>query len=185
MSHICSFLPLQLFESGQLLCLESDDRAGLILQLPHYAVFVGVGAAVGGSFDVKCVSVYTLGDVKFRAPDMRSERQQAYQKRMEYIKKQQKITYLLAPLQRAYLMIRQLSLWLHPAEVLEIPDELISQLAGVLPKTVAMARQQFCQNQHYHTQHEQHDRYFAGQSQLQEEISQVIQIANAPVTSIY
>lgn len=147
MNHICSFLPLQFFESGQLLCLESNDRAGLILQLPHYAQFIGVGAAVGGSFDIKCVSIYTIGDVGFQVPLTCPERQQAYQKRLDYMKKQQKITYLLAPMQRAYLMIRQLSLWLHPEEALAIPDELISQLAGVLPETVLMARQQFYQNQ--------------------------------------
>ncbi len=184
MSNICSFLPLQFFESGQLLCLESDDCAGLILQLPHYAVFAGIGAAVGGNFDIKCVSVYTIGDVRFRAPNTRAERQQAYQKRMDYIKKQKKITYLLAPLQRAYLMIRQLSFWLHPEEALEIPDELIGQLAGVLPKTVAMARQQFCQNQRYHNDHQLSDRDFIGQYQLQEEMPQIIQVVSPTVASV-
>jgi hypothetical protein len=77
------------------------------------------------------------------------------------MKQQQKITYLLAPMQRAHLMIRQLSLWLHPEEVLAIPDELISQLAGVLPKTALMARQQFCQNQLHADENKAVDRHLA------------------------
>lgn len=148
MSTINSFLPLQLFGSGQLLCVTSDSPAGLILQQPHYADFIGLGAAVGGSFDIKCTSVYTLGDVKLWVPETYAQRQQAFQRRIAYITCLHKITFVQSSLQRAYLIVRQLCVWLGLEEAKAIPHELVGQLVGVLPTTVAIAWQQYLKDHH-------------------------------------
>lgn len=146
MGEINTFLPLQLFNSGQLLRIPSNCSGGLILQLTHHAEFVGAGAAVGSSFDIKCVSVYTVGDVQLDVPATFAERKQAYHKRIGYMQRQQKITAMRAPLQRAYLIIRQLCLLLDVDQVRTIPDDLLAQLVGVFPKTIALAWLKYLQD---------------------------------------
>lgn len=148
MSKINSFLPLQLFGSGQLLCLSSDCQTGLILQQPHYADFVGSGGAVGGIFDTQSVSVYTLGDVQFLVPATYQERQQAYRNRLSYMNSLHKITFVRSPIHRAYLLVRQLSIWLGVEEAAAIPYDLMGQLVAVLPATIQIGWQQYLQD-HY------------------------------------
>jgi hypothetical protein len=143
MEAIRSYLPLQLFESGQLLYLASACQGGLILHYPHHAEFAGAGAAVGGCFDLKCKSVYTVGEVQLAAPMTYQERQQAFVKRIRYTRQLQKITYIKVPLQRAYLIVQQLNLWLPKQEVMTIPEPSLAQLVGVLPKTVVLARRRY------------------------------------------
>ena len=140
-SHHCSRVPLDLFKSGQLLVLKPNCRGGLIIQKPFYADFVGPGAAVGGSFDIQCTSVYVIGEVEFDVPATYEERQQAFQSRIAYIQKLEEILSVSSSIHRACLMIRQLSLWLGVSHVRRIPLELIAQLGGVLPKTVSVAWQ--------------------------------------------
>jgi hypothetical protein len=142
-------VPLQPLVSGQLLCLPTDCQAGLILQYRHYAGFAGVGAAVGGCLDVKSLSVYTIGDVRFEVPETYQKRQQAFQRRIAYAQTLCKIAAVHAPLQRAYLIVRQLCLWLDPKDVKAIPHELLSQLVGVLPKSIEAGWQQYLQ--HYNS----------------------------------
>jgi hypothetical protein len=140
-SHSCSRLPLDLFKSGQLLVLKSNCRGGLIIQKPFHADFVGPGAAVGGSFDIQCTSVYIVGEVEFDVPASYEERQQAFQTRIAYIQKLEEILSVSSSIHRACLMIQQLSLWLGVSHVRKIPLELIAQLGGVLPKSVSVAWQ--------------------------------------------
>lgn len=138
-----SHLPLQFFESGQLLLLSTQQKAGLILQQPHFADFVGMGGAVGGNFDVKSVMVYPIGKVEFVVPDTYEQKRQAFQRRIAYMNSLHKITAVDAPLQRAFLIVRQLSLWVGQPEAQTIPLELVAQLVGVLPESVAIAWQQY------------------------------------------
>jgi len=133
--------PLQLLTSGQLLALAADCQGWLLIQKPYFAEFVGPGAAVGGSFDTRCTYVYVIGDVKFQAPATQAERRQAYQQRIHYIEKLQAIAAEPSPLSRACSMIHQLYEWCGLEEVNRIPSELIALLIGVLPSTVATARQ--------------------------------------------
>ena len=133
-------LPLSFFKSGQFLSLAPNCRGGLILQRPFYADFVGPGAAVGSSFDVNCILVYAIGKVEFCAPRTYSERQQAFQQRMAYSQQLQDMVGEEAPLHRSILILNQLSQWVGAEEATKIPDELVARLAGVLTKTVKVAR---------------------------------------------
>ncbi|MEQ9353893.1 hypothetical protein [Coleofasciculus chthonoplastes] len=137
----CTSVPLDLFKSGQLLAIKPDCRGGLIIQKRFYADFVGAGAAVGSSFDVDCTSVYAIGEVEFYSPTTYAERQEAFQKRMEYKETLQSIVVIPAPLDRATTILHQLSLWLDAKLISEIPSAWIAQLAGVLKKTVMIIRQ--------------------------------------------
>lgn len=142
-------VPLQLFVNNQLLCLSTDCQAGLILKYRHYASFAGVGAAVGGCLDVTSLSIYPIGDVRFIVPETQQQRQLAYQQRISYARTLCKITSVYSPSQRAYLIVRQLCQWLDPKIVKAIPNELIGQLVGVLPKSIDAAWQQYLQHCHY------------------------------------
>ena len=133
-------LPLSFFKSGQFLSLASDCQGGIILQKPFYADFVGPGAAVGSSFDLNCTSVYVIGPVKFCASTIYEERQQAFQKRMAYSQQLQDILQVGAPLERACLILDQLCQWVGAEEAKKIPDELVAQLSGLLPRTIVFAR---------------------------------------------
>lgn len=133
-------VPLSFFNSGQFLCLANDCQGGIILQKRFYADFVGPGAAIGSSFDVDCTSVYVIGAVKFCALSNYCERQQAFKKRMAYSERLQEITRLEVPSKRALWILDQLYHWVGAEEAQKIPDELVAMLAGLLPKTVELAR---------------------------------------------
>lgn len=139
-ANSASELPLSFFKSGQFLCLSPECQGGLIIHKSFYADFVGPGAAVGSSFDVNCTSVYAIGKVEFCVPATYSERQQAFQQRMAYSQQLQDIVGEEAPLHRSILMLNQLSQWVGAEEVTKIPDELVARLAGVLTKTIKVAR---------------------------------------------
>ncbi len=145
MDGINSFLPLQLFGSGQLLCLPENCQTGLILQSPHYADFAGAGAAVGGEFDIKCTSIYVIGNANFLVPELFQERQRAFRQRLLYMNNLHKITYVRSPVQRAYLIVRQLSQWLGLEAAQNIPPNLVAALVGILPSTVEAGWQQYSQ----------------------------------------
>ena len=136
-------LPLSFFKSGQFLSLTPDCQGGIIWQKRFYADFVGPGAAIGSSFDVNCTSVYVIGTVQFFAVATYSERQQAYQKRMAYSQQLQDILEVEAPLHRAVLILNQLCQWVGAEEAKQIPDELVARLAGLLSKTVKVARKNY------------------------------------------
>lgn len=139
--------PIQLLKSGQLLAIAADCQGGLILQKPFYAEFVGPGAAVGGSFDIQSTSAYVLGNVQFLELTTFTERQQAFQKRIVCIENfQETILPEQSPLRRAFLVVDQLHQWFGIDEVKRIPNELMAQLVGVLPGTIATVWQQYTQN---------------------------------------
>ncbi len=135
-------VPLDLFKSGRLLALKPNCRGALIIQKPFYADFAGPGAAVGGTFDFSCTSVYAIGEVEFYAPASYAERQQAFQKRMDYSQKLEEILAVPSPIHRVRAILKVLSQGLQADLVKMIPSNLIAQLGGVLTKTVEIARQQ-------------------------------------------
>ncbi|MGF1601634.1 MAG: hypothetical protein ACFCU8_06380 [Thermosynechococcaceae cyanobacterium] len=134
--------PIELLKSGQLLALSKDEPAGLILQKPFHAEFVGPGAAVGGMFDVQCVTIHTLGKAEFTVPENKEERQVAFNQRLEDISLIQTLCDEV-PLKRAIALLelfreKQFAL----DEIQTIPNEVLAKLVGVLPSTFEMAWQQ-------------------------------------------
>jgi hypothetical protein len=133
--------PIELLKSGQLLALSHHQPAGLILQKPFHAEFVGPGAAIGGMFDVQCVTIHTLGKAEFTVPESKEERQQAFERRVEDIAAIQVLCDEV-PLKRAIAvleMFRQQQFDLD--EIRTIPHEVLAKLVGVLPSTIEMAWQ--------------------------------------------
>lgn len=137
-----SLLPLSLLKSGQFLALDPDCQGGLILHKGFFSDFVGAGAAVGGCFDLKSTAIYTIGMVKFHAPETHQERRQAFQQRLGYIHQLQQIIVEPLPVRRASVLLHQLYEWVGIKEVSKIPHEFMARLIGVYPETIAFAWQQ-------------------------------------------
>jgi hypothetical protein len=139
MSQQPTSLPLDLLSSGQVLSISQDCQGWLILQKPFYAEFVGPGAAVGGSFDIQCKSIYTIGTVQFDLPADHGERRKAFQHRIEYIQRIQDILLEDAPISRADKLIHQLCAWVGLEDARGIPLEIAARLIGVMPKNIEIA----------------------------------------------
>lgn len=131
--------PVELLKSGQLLAVSGDEGAGLIIQKPFFAEFVGHGAAIGGLFDLQCVTVYTLGNVQISVPEDKMGRQAAFQKRIADIEFMQELCQLDSPLERGVSVLTQLCNQYDPYQVKSIPNDVLAKLVGVLPSTITEA----------------------------------------------
>jgi hypothetical protein len=133
--------PIELLKSGQLLAVTDSEPAGIILQKPFFAEFIGPGAAIGGLFDLKCVTIYTLGKAEFTAPATQEERQFAFRRRIDDIAIMQTLCQTEAPLRRAIDLLDMLCDRMGTTEIRTIPNEVLAKVVGVMPGTIAMAWQ--------------------------------------------
>ncbi|MBW4575319.1 MAG: hypothetical protein KME08_08545 [Aphanothece sp. CMT-3BRIN-NPC111] len=144
------FQPTQILnqlQSGQILKVEGDRGSALILCHPHHAELAGPGAAVGGMFDLHCSRIIPIGKVSMVYLESSAERQQAYATREQWIRLTQKAMESYVPLQRARTLLLLLEKYFNAETVSRLPDEILAQLVGVLPKTLRMARPRPTQSQ--------------------------------------
>jgi hypothetical protein len=133
--------PIELLKSGQLLAVTDSEPAGIILQKPFFAEFIGPGAAIGGLFDLKCVTIYTLGKAEFTAPATQEDRQLAFRRRIDNIAAMQTLCQAEAPLRRAIDLLDMLCARMGTDEIRSIPNAVLAKIVGVMPGTIAMAWQ--------------------------------------------
>ncbi len=132
-----SLVSFSVLPRGQLLALAPESRGILILDKGFYSDFATAGAGLGGPFDRNCIAIYPAGSIRFFAPETRSQRLLAFQKRIDNANDLQQILLDKSPLRRAYLILRHLSQSLGIRETQNIPYELVAHLVGVTPKDVA------------------------------------------------
>ena len=138
--------PVELLKSGQLLSIGGSEGSGLIIQKPFFAEFVSHGAAIGGLFDLQCVTVYTLGDVQITVPEDKVGRQQAFQRRIEDIESMQDLCQSDSPLERGVSILNVLCQKFDWQQVQSIPNDVLAKLVGVLPSTINEAWQHVDKN---------------------------------------
>ncbi|MCM1981442.1 hypothetical protein [Lyngbya confervoides] len=131
--------PVEMLKSGQLLSIGGGNNAGLIIQKPFFAEFVSHGAAIGGLFDLQCVTVYTLGEVQITVPADKTERQAAFQQRIADIEAMQHLCQADSPLERGVAILQHLCDQFDPYQVESVPNDVLAKLVGVLPSTIASA----------------------------------------------
>lgn len=127
--------------SGQLLKVCGRRGSGIIICHCYHAELAGPGAAVGGIFDIDCREIIPVGKVALVYPQTKEERQKAYMVRQQWMRLTLKAMETHVPVQRAKTLLSLLERYLDSASVSQLPDDLVAQLIGVLPKTVRMARQ--------------------------------------------
>ncbi len=126
--------------SGQLLMVDPQRHNALIICKTFHAEFAGPGAAVGGPLDVESGGVVPIGDVALLHPRDHQERQNAYAKRLHWMRWLQQITDNPLPAQRARVLLFSLEEFFSADLVSQLPDDILARLVGVLPQTITAAR---------------------------------------------
>lgn len=127
-------------QSGQLFKIHAPNGNLLIVCHRYHAEIFGHGAAVGGVLDLDCRQLIPVGNVLFRPIQDSEERKQAYQKRQQWLNASQRIIENPVPLARAQTLLRTLEKYCGSEAIEELSNEILSELAGVLPNTMAIAR---------------------------------------------
>lgn len=133
-------------QTGQLLKVNGKRGSAIIICHRHHGEIAGPGAVVGGAFDMDCSRVIPIGNISLVYPESRSERQKGYVLRQRWILFTQHAMKSYVPLQRAQTMLILLHKYFDSQLIDQLPDEVIAQLVGVLPKTISMVRQS-CKSQ--------------------------------------
>lgn len=131
---------LNQLQSGQLLRVKAARGNAIIICHRHYAELAGPGAAVGSVFDLDCVRVVPVGKISLIYPESGAERKKAYMMRQRWILFTQKAMVSYVPLQRSKNLLILMHKYFKPQLIEELPDEVLANLIGVLPTTMAMAR---------------------------------------------
>lgn len=131
---------LSQLQSGQIFIVQGERGSGLIICHRHHAEIAGPGSAIGGVFDLDCQRVVPFGAPSLIYSDDRAVRRQAYTTRQRWLTITQKIVGLPVPLKRAQGILHTLGRCTNPETVDRLPNDVLAQLVGVLPETVAMAR---------------------------------------------
>jgi hypothetical protein len=128
-------------QTGQLLRVSARCGNAAIVCHRHHAELAGPGAAVGGFLDLDCDRVIVIGRISLVYPESPHERQQAYELRQRWLMVTQWAMESWVPLKRAKRLLIILHKYFDRQPLERLPDEVLAQLVGVLPKTMAMARQ--------------------------------------------
>lgn len=84
--------------------------------------------------------VVPIGDVVLLHPQDHQERQNAYAKRLHWMRWLQQITDNPLPAQRARILLFSLEEFFSADLVSQLPDDILARLVGVLPQTIAAVR---------------------------------------------
>lgn len=132
---------LQTFLSTkQLLVVNPKKKNGLILIKKYYAEFAGPGAIVGGCFDRDVIDAIPVGKSSLIKPVNAQERQRAYLIRRQWVKLTKQITDNPIANERAQVILNQFEHWFDVDITMNLPDEALALMVGLLPQTVTRAR---------------------------------------------
>ncbi|TVQ64699.1 MAG: hypothetical protein EA366_00880 [Spirulina sp. DLM2.Bin59] len=119
----------------------------MIICHPHYAEVVGPGALVGGVVDLDCARLIPLGNAALTYPENFERKRRAFHARSQWIEATGKAVDCPVPLKRARRIVVMMRQYFGPRAIAEIPDEVLGNIVGVFPQTIAMARQSLRRSQ--------------------------------------
>jgi hypothetical protein len=126
--------------TSRLLAISQQKKSGLILCKAYHAEFAGPGAAIGSSAEEQYTAVIAIGSPEIIEVTTHEERQSAYSRRIGWIRWLQKIVDNPDPIQRTEKLFSSFEEFFGRQILLDLPNEILAMLAGVLPETVARAR---------------------------------------------
>ncbi len=144
------FRPTQVLNqlrSGQVFYVKARQGNGMIICHPHYAEVVGPGALVGGVVDLDCARLIPLGNAALTYPENFQRKYKAFHARSQWIEATRKAVDCPVPLKRARRIVVMMRQYFGPRAIAEIPDEVLGNIVGVFPQTIAMARQSLRRSQ--------------------------------------
>ncbi len=125
---------------SRLLALGGQKRSGLILCKPHYAEFVGPGSAICNPIGANYTKIIVIGSPEFVEVTSYDARQQAYSRRIQWVRWLQRIVAEADPIQRADQLLSGFEEFFGSDVLAGIPNDALALLAGVLPTTIATQR---------------------------------------------
>ncbi|MDB9315884.1 hypothetical protein PN462_22420 [Spirulina sp. CS-785/01] len=134
---------VQQLKSGQIFYVKASPNNGVLLVHPHYTEVVGPDAAVGGVLDLDCARIIPLGDVALTYPESLQRKRNTFLNRRKWIVATKKAVNDPVPLRRAKIILVMMSRYFGYNTVCSLEDEVLASIVGVLPKTMALARQDF------------------------------------------
>lgn len=126
----------------RLLAVGERKRSGLILCKEHYAEFAGPGAAICNPFEAHYTKIIALGSPEIVEIATYEERQQAYGRRIQWVRWLQRIVTEPESTQRAERLFAGFEEFFGSEVLAGIPNDVLALLAGVLPHTIALLRSQ-------------------------------------------
>lgn len=128
--------------SKRLLAVGERKRSGLVLCREYYAEFVGPGAAIYPASATSFAQVIAIGSPEIIEVTTYADRQQAYGRRIQWVRWLHRIVAEAEPTQRAEKLFAGFEEFFGSEILAKIPDEVLALLAGVLPSTIGKLRSQ-------------------------------------------
>ncbi|MBD1860455.1 MULTISPECIES: hypothetical protein [Trichocoleus] len=125
-----------------ILAVSEQKKCGLILCKAYHADFAGPGAAVGSPVEQGYNVVIAIGSPELVPVETFEERQKAYGRRIQWMRWLERITNYSDPALRVEKLLAGFEAFFSRQVVLELPDEVLALLVGVLPQTVNAVRSQ-------------------------------------------
>ena len=126
--------------ASRLLALGEQKRSGLILCKAHYAEFVGPGSAICNPIGSNYTKIIVIGSPEFVEVTSYEARQQAYSRRIQWVRWLQRIVNEADPIQRADHLLSGFEEFFGSEVLAGIPNDSLALLAGGLPTTIATQR---------------------------------------------
>lgn len=138
---------LNQLHKGERLQVIAMKGSVLIICHEYHAEVIGSGAAIGGLVDLRCRRLIPIGEVFFQPLPAGEERQRARHIRQKWTRCTQKVLIHVEPTKRATVMLRIIEKFCGVTATQAIPQDVLAQLVGVLPETMAKVYQQHYQQQ--------------------------------------
>lgn len=138
---------LNRLHNGERLQVIAPEGSVLIICHEYHAEVIGSGAAIGGLVDLRCRRLIPIGEVYFQPLPAGKERQRARHIRQRWTRCTQKVLVHVEPTKRATVMLRILEKFCGTTATQAIPQDVLAQLVGVLPETMAKVYRQHYQQQ--------------------------------------
>jgi hypothetical protein len=126
----------------RLLAVSPHKRSGLILCKTYHAEFAGPGAMVCSPAEHEYTAVIAIGSPELVEVVTYEKRQQAYGRRIQWIRWLHTIVKNPEPVQRAEKLCSSFEEFFGSHVLVAIPDDILALLAGVLPETIKTVRSQ-------------------------------------------
>ncbi len=133
--------------SQRLLAVSECKKSALILCKAFHAEFAGPGAAVSLAVEENYEAVLAIGSPSLVEVVTPEARQVAYSRRIQWLRWLQKIAELPQPASRAEKLLSSFAAFFGSQIAVDIPNELMAMLVGVMPHTIAIAKLQYRQVQ--------------------------------------
>ncbi len=128
--------------SQPLLAISQQKRSGLILCKSFHAEFAGPGAVVNSLVEQEYTAVIAIGAPELIEVTTHQERQNAYSRRIQWLRWLQKMAEHPDPVQRSEKLLSSFEEFFGRPLLAKLPDELLGLLIGVVPETIATVRSQ-------------------------------------------